>query len=519
MKHKAIWMFFSLGVVWVLMWAMLSNRHHDEETNKTVELALDWEEVKLISDQPDRFLEEASRMGIRSVGLYEHEMIYSSYSQEKSGSSKKYLRDELSPDLTRSESGSLSGYSVDDLQSVLGAGLYPVFRPYNDHYLYRTKTGFWFAVDVLEASVLPAGKEVVGFPGHIEQVADVLSKRNWSFLYLEMSRQKGLKELARKVSGRLVLAHSIEKKEIQRMSEGKVIRRFLRAVKERSVRFLYIRLFQYKSENENLEFIRHLSDELILEGFDVGRANPVVYTSSRVAIRQLLCFIIAFAGPLIGLKWGMKSGFKNVLVQYLLMSAVSVTAGAVIAVILYTPDFTMRLEEFRGVKAALVGPLLAAIPLLYNSGELRRIWNKPVRVKDLTWCLFFLSLLFYALMRSGNWSIWGGGEIEMWFRDQLDFLLGVRPRFKEFLFGHPLLLLGLWLYKRSSRFGLDSRMMILIGMIGQTSMINTFCHIHTPIIMSLQRTFHGYWLGLVFGVIAIFIIRKIENPLRRLLRI
>ena len=53
--------------------------------------------------------------------------------------------------------------------------------------------------------------------------------------------------------------------------------------------------------------------------------------------------------------------------------------------------------------------------------------------------------------------------------------MGVRPRTKEFLIGYPMMLILLY-------FGYSFKMypVLLMGLIGQISLINTYAHIHTP---------------------------------------
>jgi ABC-type nitrate/sulfonate/bicarbonate transport system permease component len=54
--------------------------------------------------------------------------------------------------------------------------------------------------------------------------------------------------------------------------------------------------------------------------------------------------------------------------------------------------------------------------------------------------------------------------------------------------------------------GLRSRAGIwvaLLGMIGQVSLINTFYHLHTPLLISLQRAAGGLILGAALGVVLI----------------
>ncbi len=41
---------------------------------------------------------------------------------------------------------------------------------------------------------------------------------------------------------------------------------------------------------------------------------------------------------------------------------------------------------------------------------------------------------------------------------------------------------------------------IIIGLVGQVSIINSFCHIHTPVMVSVIRTANGLWIGILLGM-------------------
>jgi hypothetical protein len=41
--------------------------------------------------------------------------------------------------------------------------------------------------------------------------------------------------------------------------------------------------------------------------------------------------------------------------------------------------------------------------------------------------------------------------------------------------------------------------------IGQADLYNTMCHIHTPLIYSLLRSFHALWIGALIGIAAIWV--------------
>ena len=44
------------------------------------------------------------------------------------------------------------------------------------------------------------------------------------------------------------------------------------------------------------------------------------------------------------------------------------------------------------------------------------------------------------------------------------------------------------------------------AVIGQGSLVQTFCHMRTPVVMSFVRALDGYSVGVVFGVIAVLVL-------------
>jgi ABC-type nitrate/sulfonate/bicarbonate transport system permease component len=43
--------------------------------------------------------------------------------------------------------------------------------------------------------------------------------------------------------------------------------------------------------------------------------------------------------------------------------------------------------------------------------------------------------------------------------------------------------------------------LLILGSIGQVSMVNTFAHIHTPFIISFIRSINGFILGIAAGLV------------------
>ena len=129
-----------------------------------------------------------------------------------------------------------------------------------------------------------------------------------------------------------------------------------------------------------------------------------------------------------------------------------------------------------------------------------------------------LTALAYAVIRSGNSAPAFKAGAEQSVRNALDSLLIVRPRFKEFAVGHPLLLVGCWLatQRRKNPHGLDARPWLWAGMIGPISMINTFCHFHSPLHLMMLRSGWGLLGGGLVGMVFIRCIKSFqpkEGPL------
>jgi hypothetical protein len=118
-----------------------------------------------------------------------------------------------------------------------------------------------------------------------------------------------------------------------------------------------------------------------------------------------------------------------------------------------------------------------------------------------------LVVLALLVARSGNDSGVGVSDLELRLRSLLDRFL-VRPRTKEFLIGHPALWCALFLASAGWRGGWLIPV-LLVGAIGQVGMVNSFCHLHTPIALTLERTWNGLWMGSLLGLAAIAVLRRL----------
>lgn len=186
--------------------------------------------------------------------------------------------------------------------------------------------------------------------------------------------------------------------------------------------------------------------------------------------------------------------------------------------LLYNITYSLVIEQFRGVSILHLGPLfLIAFYVLFYQGNgakgvLGRIWKllkQPITLLWIAIAIVIAGVGLYYLSRTGN-----GGQvsgIEMIIRRWLESTVGVRPRFKEFMLGHPPMLLALFLALRYR----PAWLLVIVGTLGQLTMVSSFTHIHTPIVISIIRTLLGLGVGVVFGLILIGIWIVLEGAWRR----
>jgi hypothetical protein len=203
------------------------------------------------------------------------------------------------------------------------------------------------------------------------------------------------------------------------------------------------------------------------------------------------------------------------LLQFTAISATTLMGGLTVVGLLSERPFMVKVSAFMGIKAAHFLPLLA-IGMLYVAGALGgpRPWTEVRRrarqnlgvflvgrlqVWHLAIGFVALGVLGLMLARTGNDPGVGISGTEMSMRGLLDRYL-VRPRTKEFLVGHPVLLTALVLSARRVR-PTWLVPLALVGAIGQVSMVNSFCHLHTPLLLTLARTFNGLWIGVILGLV------------------
>lgn len=189
-------------------------------------------------------------------------------------------------------------------------------------------------------------------------------------------------------------------------------------------------------------------------------------------------------------------------------------AGALLVVGLVSNPLTMEeIDRFSGVKAILLLPPVLVLAAYLCSPNLRtrvyswrEIVGEPVRVYQLLLAVVLVAAGGLYLARSGNQSDIAPSALELALRSKLTVLLSVRPRFKEFLLGFPALVMLPSLSPLHRRRA--GWLFALIASIGLADSIDTFSHLHTPLLVSLLRLVNGLVIGIVIGAVGIALYRR-----------
>jgi len=439
--------------------------------------------------------------------------------------------------------------------------------------------GYLHTICPLIMNIIPTGLVMAGNPD-MEPIANML-KKNWiTFSQTEFVQQVGVSNFADLMCPDVIPLHSLTQDEIisRNISRPQIKDRFIRAIHERSIRFLMTRPYDLQMGNKLNVYIEDLSElknALAIRGYTQGwpvphEEWPSMFASALAIALVLLSCLWSFVARMRGLKnredavkvydiavlflasivtalilWKVQAiahilgGICGALVateasltafetrKKQLLGAVLglfivVTGGLSIASFYGTTKAVLRLVPFSGVKLTLLLP-----PLLILWHDLKRhvhpesiseivcrpaIWGELLIVG-----VMMLAMLVMAL-RSDNVSNVPGWEIM--FRDFMERIMLVRPRTKEFVIGYPALVIY-WYVVRCDMCKHYREAIRIAASLAFCSAVNTFCHFHTMLYLSLIRVLNGWWLGLLVGGIIVlslkfFIVPFCHNEGRRI---
>ncbi|WP_199616803.1 DUF5693 family protein [Paenibacillus alkalitolerans] len=260
---------------------------------------------------------------------------------------------------------------------------------------------------------------------------------------------------------------------------------------------------------------------IALAVFGIGLAgSAALFVLSPALLSQALALGAAIASSTLAIVYALKkasvgngsrhTGIRAALLGVVLLAAASAISFAGILFIvglLQEVSYLYVLQQFRGVGLLHLAPIALSFAYLLFFHEQHDARTVGKRIADflntnitVLWVVVAgvcgLAILYY-LSRTGNEG--QTSSIERLFREVLQDTLGVRPRTKEFLFAHPLFVLGVYLAAVGRKsIGL---FLIAVGSVGQLSIVDTFAHLHTPIGISLIRVVYGLAFGAVIGVV------------------
>jgi len=203
-------------------------------------------------------------------------------------------------------------------------------------------------------------------------------------------------------------------------------------------------------------------------------------------------------------------------------SGISIGGGLLVGALLTSWDFMTAAQVFLGVKIAHLIPVVLVAVLVWGTPRTPRSWRgtaqalwewsaHPLRMRYAMAAVLIGFAGIVLLARSGNFGL-PVLAIEERLRTITEDLFVARPRTKEYLIGHPALLLaGAAMAAGWRRWVLP---LAAIGAIGQAGIINSFSHIHTPLLYTFLRTISALVLGTILGTLGTWAVLAVVSPRR-----
>lgn len=209
-------------------------------------------------------------------------------------------------------------------------------------------------------------------------------------------------------------------------------------------------------------------------------------------------------------------GIKTLLIMVLISSI-----GALfVASLLSSTEYLLEMDIFKGVKVAQLAPIALYVIIFmayfgykrekpndntkFDLLDLKDVLLDNIKVIYLLIAILMAGAGYIYLARTGHETNIQPSNLEMIGRNILEMKLLARPRTKEFLFAFPAILIAIYMGINRTKIG-----MFIVGfivIIGQTSIVNTFSHLRTPIYLSLVRTIYGVAFGIVIGIIYVILL-------------
>lgn len=212
----------------------------------------------------------------------------------------------------------------------------------------------------------------------------------------------------------------------------------------------------------------------------------------------------------------------------LVTGVLSMTGAAYLSGALSDVSYFLEFEIFRGIKLTFILPLiLVAIAFLQRfnivdevrknvpaTQQIKELLDKSINVKIFLALMVVLGAFVVLIARSGHTSGMPVSGLEIKIRAMLEQIFYARPRTKEIFFGHPAFMLAFAAFLKKFP-KMICFVLVMAGTIGQSSMVETFAHMRTPIFMSFMRGLDGLIPGAIIGAVLIVIMQFFYKQLKK----
>ena len=275
------------------------------------------------------------------------------------------------------------------------------------------------------------------------------------------------------------------------------------------------------------------SKQLLLWAVLSAGGLALLFIGRGLLTRQLLALAAASVFPVLSMSvifniWDKNTTDKHSLLsicwkgiwQLALAIALSLVGAAFLSAILTDSRFLLEIDIYRGVKLTFILPVIFTAILFIKRYDLLQVVGKGLQTlwtrlnglldtgltfRHVVVLLVLMFIAYYFVGRSGHTGGVPVPAIELKMRAFLEQLMYARPREKEFMIGHPMFFLAvLAAYRCAPRWWQFA--LTCAAVIGQGSLVQTFCHMRTPVVMSFVRALDGYAVGVVFGVAGVLVI-------------
>ncbi len=232
-------------------------------------------------------------------------------------------------------------------------------------------------------------------------------------------------------------------------------------------------------------------------------------------------------------KYKVQGSFKIIIMSSIILFStlmISVFGGLYVNILLSHSKYLLEIEIFRGVLLSEILPLILfgiiyIIKFGYNNKieelsedklyykDLLKFFDINIKAKHIMYLSVLMGIGYVYISRAGHETSLKPSDYEMIFRNFLEYNIIARPRTKEFLIAFPSLMMALnFAYQGYKKFVFP---FAFIGAIGYTSIINTFCHLRTPVYLSLYRVGYSVLFGIIIGAIGIVLMNIIIKLVKR----